>query len=345
MPGRDFAFGFRLPFLAILISILLVGCSEPSKSVSSRWLNQTTTSIVAQTDTDGGKDQVQSVIAILTTFLRMTDVPTLASMVPEKGLLVVPYGVRPSSQNGLRGESLNYELEALLKNTNPEIVAYDLSRPKHVGLVVKGLNRVRVRPPRSGTILFTDLTYVSLDQSENEVWQITMVSPDTTGVLARAIQKAPFEMISESYKAEILPATPREVISKVAKLLNQGDAATLAAMVSDHGLALTPYGLVTRETGLKGDVMLKTLTELFRGAETRVIAYDLSEEGRIGLAIRGLKRTEVQPAIGDRVTMTSLAFMALKLDDEGNWRLWLIAPDSYGFLAAAMYDPPFERWK
>jgi ketosteroid isomerase-like protein len=345
MAGRHLFFGFRLPCLAILISILLVGCSEPSKSVSSRWLNQTTTSIVAQSDTDRSQDRVQSVIAILTTFLRMADVPTLASMVPEKGLVVVPYGVTTTGSNGLRGESLVHELEALLKNTTPEIVAYDLSGPKHVGLVVMGLNRVRVRPPRSGTILFTDMTYVSLDQSEDGEWQITMVAPDTSGGLAKAIQKPPFEMVSEPYKAEILPATPREVISEVAKLLNKGDAAKLAAMVSDQGLAITPYGLVTRETGLKGDGMLKTMTELFKGAETRVIAYDLSEEGRIGLAIRGLKRTEIQPAIGDRVTMTSLAFMALKLDDQGNWRLWLIAPDSYGFLAQAMYKAPFERWR
>lgn len=345
MVGRDLILGFRLPWLAILISILLAGCSGPTKSVSSRWLNQTTTSIVAQSEADGSEDQVQSVVAILTTFLRMADVPTLASMVPEKGLVVAPYGVKPAGQNGLRGESLNYELEALLKNTTPEIVAYDLSGPKHVGLVVRGLNRVRVRPPRSGTILFTDLTYVSLDQSAGGDWQITLVAPDTAGILGKAIQRPPFETVSESSKAEILPATPREVISEVAKLLNQGNAAKLAEMVSDQGLAITPYGLVTRETGLKGEVMLKTLTEFFRGAETRVIAYDLSEEGRIGMAIRGLKRTEVQPAVGDKVTMTSLAFMALKLDDQGNWRLWLIAPDSYGFLADEMYKSPFERWR
>lgn len=345
MAGNDFVFRSRLLFLAVLISILLVGCSEPSKSVSSRWLSQTTTSIVDQTDIGQNKDGVQSVIAILTTFMRMADVPTLASMVPERGLIVVPYGVKPTSQNGLRGESLNYELAALLKNTTPEIVAYDLSKPKHVGLVVSGLNHVRVRPPRSGTILFTDLTYVSLNQSDDEAWQITMIAPDTSGILAKAIQNPPFEMVSESKQSQILPATPREVISEVAKLLNRGDAARLAKMVSDQGLAITPYGLVTRETGLKDDVMLQTMTELFKGSETRVIAFDLSEEGRIGLVIRGLKRTQVQPAIGDRVTMTSLAFMALKLDEEGIWRLWLIAPDSYGFLAEAMYKPPFERWK
>ena len=125
----------------------------------------------------------------------------------------------------------------------------------------------------------------------------------------------------------------------------RGDASGLAGMVSAKGLAIGPYGLVIREIGLQDEVLLKTLSTLFKGAETRVIAYDLSEEGRIGLVIKGLKRTQVQPAIGDAIMMTSLAYMSLKLEDDGVWRLWLLAPDNYGLLAEAMDKSPFERWK
>ncbi|HZD56683.1 MAG TPA: hypothetical protein VE136_08175 [Anaerolineales bacterium] len=288
---------------------------------------------------------MKSVIAIVTTFMRLTDVPTLASLIPKQGLVITPYGVKPASSRGLTGERLTSTLKQLLENSNPEIVAYEANMPGHIGLVLKGIGRVRVRTAAGAAIWITDLNYVSLDQDKKANWQITTLSPDTRGTLAQAIQAAPFKMVTEYTQPEIVPATPREVIMQIAVLLNKGDASGLAGMVSDKGLAIAPYGLVVRDIGLQDEVLLKTLSILFKGAETRVIYYDLSEEGRIGLVIKGLKRTEVQPAIGDPIMMTSLAYMSLKLEDDGVWRLWLLASDNYGLLAEAMDKPPFKPWK
>jgi glycerophosphoryl diester phosphodiesterase len=337
----------RLLSLVFIIGLMLglVGCSEPSNPVSKSLAKQAPQALTEFSSGDLDKEQAQPVIAVMTTFLRMADVPTLASMVPKEGLIVVPYGVRPSSQRGLTGEILNQALEGLLKNSKPEIIAYEVYKSGHIGLVVKGLNPVRVRPPHSPTILFTDLTYVSLDRSKGGDWQITMAAPDTRGMLVKALSSSPFVMLSEYSQPLMVPAAPRDVIAGVAKMLNQADAPALVKMVSEHGLAIVPYGLVTRETGLKDDTLVKTVTSLVKGAEARVVAYDLSEEGRIGLVVKGLNRIQVQPVFGDKVTMTSLAFMSIKLDADGVWRLWLIAPDNYGLLAKTMYKPPFESYK
>ena len=331
--------------LVICLTAWLAACSPPPKSQTTRWLKTTPTYLTAISPSDLSEDQVKSVIAIVTTFMRLTDVPTLASLIPKQGLVITPYGVKPASSRGLTGERLTSTLKQLLENSNPEIVAYEANEPGHIGLVLKGIGRVRVRTAAGAAIWITDLNYVSLDQDKKANWQITTLSPDTRGTLAQAIQAAPFKMVTEYTQPEIVPATPREVIMQIAVLLNKGDASGLAGMVSDKGLAIAPYGLVVRDIGLQDEVLLKTLSILFKGAETRVIYYDLSEEGRIGLVIKGLKRTEVQPAIGDPIMMTSLAYMSLKLEDDGVWRLWLLASDNYGLLAEAMDKPPFKPWK
>jgi hypothetical protein len=331
--------------LAICLTAWLAACSPPPKSQTTRWLKTTPTYLTEISPSDLNEDQAKSVIGIVTTFMRLTDVPTLASLIPKEGLVITPYGVRPTSSRGLTGERLTSTLKQLLEDSNPEIVAYESSRPGHIGLVLRGISRVRVRTASGAAIWITDLDYVSLDQDKKGNWQIRVLSPDTQGTLAKLIQEPPFKMASEYTQPEILPATPREVIAQVAKMLNKGDASGLASMVSDKGLAIGPYGLVIREIGLQDEVLLKTLSTLFKGAETRVIAYDLSEEGRIGLVIKGLNRTQVQPAIGDKITVTSLAYMSLKLEEDGVWRLWLIASDNYGLLAEAMNKPPFQRWK
>jgi hypothetical protein len=339
------AFSQRSFLLVICLTAWLAACSPPPKSQTTRWLKTTPTYLTAISPSDLNEDQAKSVIAIVTTFMRLTDVPTLASLIPKQGLVITPYGVKPTSSKGLTGERLTSTLKQLLENSNPEIVAYESNKPGHIGLVLRGISRVRVRTATGMAIWITDLNYVSLDQDKKGNWQITVLSPDTEGNLAKAIREPPFKLVTEYTQPEIVPATPREVITQVASLLNKGDANGLARMVSDKGLAIGPYGLVIREIGLQDEVLLKTLSTLFKGAETRVIAYDLSEEGRIGLVIKGLNRTQVQPAIGDKITVTSLAYMSLKLEEDGVWRLWLIASDNYGLLADAMNKPPFERWK
>jgi hypothetical protein len=335
----------RLLLLVICLTAWLVACSPPPKSQTTRWLKKTPVYLTSISPSDLNEDQAKSVIAIVTTFMRLADVPTLASLIPKEGLVITPYGAKPTTSRGLTGERLTSTLKQLLENSNPEIVAYESNKPGHIGLVLKGISRVRVRTAAGVAIWITDLNYVSLDQDKKGNWQITVLSPDTRGTLGQLIQEPPFKLVTEYTQPAMLPATPREVIAQVAKLLNKGDVNSLAAMVSAKGLAIAPYGLVIREIGLQDEVLLKTLSTLFKGAETRVIAYDLSEEGRIGLVIKGLNRTQVQPAIGDKITMTSLAYMSLKLEDDGVWRLWLIAPDSYGLLAEAMDKPPFIKWK
>lgn len=335
----------RSLLLVICLTAWLAACSPPPKSPTARWNKTTPTYLTAISPSDLNGDQAKSVIAIVTTFMRLTDVPTLASLIPKEGLVITPYGVKPTSSRGLTGERLTSTLKQLLEDSNPEIVAYESSKPGHIGLVLRGISRVRVRTAAGAAIWITDLNYVSLDQDRKGNWRITLLSPDTQRTLAKVIQGPPFKLVTEYSQPEIVPATPREVITQVAKLLNKGDASSLARMVSDKGLAIAPYGLFVREIGLQDEALLKTLSTLFRGAETRVIAYDLSEEGRIGLVIKGLHRTQVQPAIGDKITITSLAYMSLKLDDDGVWRLWLIASDNYGLLADAMDKPPFVRWK
>lgn len=329
-------------FLVIFLSTLLAACSGPAGSAASKWYQPYAIQLSSQ---DLDSDQALSVIAVMSTFMRLADVPTLTSLVANEGLIIVPYGVASPTRKGLTGERLNSTISSLVRDANPEIIAYEISQPAHVGLVVKGLSRTRVRPLVGQPIEITELSYVSLDQNKNQDWQITILAVDRQGDLAKAIQNSPFTLITEYTQPQILPASPREVISEVSKLLNRGDAESLVRMVSQQGLAIAPYGLVIREIGLKDESLSKILTELVKGSETRVLAYDLSEEGRIGLAVKGLKRMEVQPAIGNKVTMTSLAYMQLKLDAEGNWRLWLIAPDTYSLLAEAMDEPPFQRWR
>lgn len=328
-------------FLVIFLATWLAACSDAGGSAVSKWYQPYATQLAPQ---DLDSDQAHSVIAVMSTFMRLADVPTLTSLVAKEGLIIVPYGVTSPTRKGLTGERLDATITNLVRGASPEIIAYEISQPGHVGLIVKGLNRTRVRPFVGQPIEITDLSYVSLDQNKNQEWRITTLAVDRQNDLATAIQNPPFILISEYAQPQIVPAAPREVIAEVAKLLNRGDAEALVRMVSQHGLAIAPYGLVIRETGLKDEDLSKTMTELVRGSETRVLAYDLSEEGRIGLAIKGLKRMEIQPAVGNKVTMTSLAYMQLKLDAEGYWRLWLIAPDTYGLLTEAMDKPPFQRW-
>lgn len=134
----------------------------------------------------------QGAIAGLLERLQAGDVAGLAGLVPERGLIVAPYGVGASEQ-GLSGEALRQALQAVVAGSTPQITAIDLSTEGRIGLVVSGLNPAGIAPPGAPALTMTSPAFLGLEQGPDGQWQWWLLAPDAMGLLADTMGQAPYE--------------------------------------------------------------------------------------------------------------------------------------------------------
>ncbi len=128
-------------------------------------------------------------------------------------------------------------------------------------------------------------------------------------------------------------------------LIEKADAGSLARLVRSSGLVIAPYAVGAPDQGLKGEALRQALEAMLVGTHPKVVAYNMSEQGRVDLVVTGLNAVEITPAVGDALTMTSPALVSLADAGNGNWELWLVAVDNLGQLAQNMTTAPFRPWQ
>ena len=132
------------------------------------------------------------------------------------------------------------------------------------------------------------------------------------------------------------------IIAHINGLLRQSNVATLAALVSEQGLVIVPYGHSAPAQVLVGDGLLQALEAMFSNATPQVVAYQFKSDGSVGLVLTGLNRVELASAEGALLTISSPAYLELRQIANGSWEVWLLAVDRDGQLARTMHRAPFQ---
>ncbi|HZD58484.1 MAG TPA: hypothetical protein VE136_17250 [Anaerolineales bacterium] len=130
------------------------------------------------------------------------------------------------------------------------------------------------------------------------------------------------------------------VVPSMEALLEMGNPAALARVVSERGLVIAPYGVGTPDEGLTDKLLSKTLEDLLERSNLEMLSYHSNAMGRIDMLVKGFTPVEVTPLIGDPLAMTEQAYVSWRLEPERGWRLWLLAPDSSGLLPLAELQAP-----
>lgn len=285
------------------------------------------------------------IIPNLTALLQSGDPERLAGFVPREGLVIAPYGIGAPNR-GLTGEALHQALQAMLQDAAPEVLSYDGTVPGRIGLVVSGLNDVVVTPAVGDELLVTMPSYVGWRLAPDGTWQLWLLAVDRDGLLAESMDEPPFQTdsLEPSGFTMVGDEEVQMLVGNLESLLQRGDVEALGALVAERGLVIAPYAVGLPEEGLTGTTMSRALQAMLRGAQPQVVAYDRSTEGRLGVVVTGLNDVEITPAVGEPLTITTPAELALWQTDARQWQLLVVAVDLQGLLAERLGQGSFEAW-
>lgn len=292
-------------------------------------------------------EEARMLVGQLESLLQSGDVEALSGMVVERGLVVAPYAVG-MPEEGLTGMEMSRALQAMLQGAQPQVIAYDRSGEGKLGVVVDGLNAVEITPAVGEPLTVTSPAELILWQAGAEQWQLVAVVVDDGGLLVERLESgATYEKWAGGPVAgqePPSPTVPHAAGGRLLELLRQEDVDGLMAMVAEQGLVIAPYGVGAPPEGLTGGALRTALEAILVGSSAEIVAVDLGSQGRVGVAVTGLNEVEVTPAVGPTMTMTSPALLTLVEDSSGEWKLWLLAPDTLEMLDEAIAQPPYRTW-
>lgn len=290
------------------------------------------------------ENEVQLVVGEVLELFQDAEVEIVANRVQDEGLIIAPFST-DAPEEGLIGVPLKKALETMLRGADPQVVALDTHVKRKIGIVITGLNPAKITPAVGDEVVISSPSLLTLDLEQNGEWQLDTISVDSDLKLLDAIEEPPYEVWTPDPSTETLSPQIRAVIATFADMLRRGDPLEVSLHVPPEGLLITPYGLGAPERGLSGEPLLQTLEELLAEAEPEIVAFDLTTPGRVGLVVRGLNKVDIKPASGEPMRMTDPTFVSLVLGPEGRWGFWLLAPDTFDVLIAALDSPPFVPWK
>lgn len=138
-----------------------------------------------------------------------------------------------------------------------------------------------------------------------------------------------------------------EATRQAVALIANHDAEGLLAMAQPGGLHLAPYAVGLPDEGMSTEKALKALSALVHEATPEIVGYDLQNDGKFAVAVKGLEAGLEVPSTGSedsRVTTTELALLTLRLYGS-EWKLSSIAFDRSGLLVERIekgqYQKPF----
>lgn len=272
--------------------------------------------------------------------MQAEEIEALMKLVPEEGLVLVPYGVG-APEVGLTGEALRETLHAMLEGTELYVEGYaGLLSPDLTGIIVTGLNPVEVRPSVGDPFTMSGYTLVELEKISDGDFYLTSLAVDVHGVMAEALAYPPFtddpSLLSDQQA--------RAIIGDLEKSLQAGDVDALVKMVNYRGLIVGPYAVGLPNRGLTGEALREALEAVLDGAQPEVVSYQLSVGG-LSIVVEGLNSVQVAPAHGNPLTISSPALLGLTQDVDGSWILWSVIADHSGDLEDMLVQTPYWPWK
>lgn len=166
---------------------------------------------------------------------------------------------------------------------------------------------------------------------------------DASGALAaliRAVNRRMSHVGVNAYQERF------DAMRRAIALIERQDVDGLLAMLHPDGLFALPPRVGLPETGLGPERARTTLSGLVQEAKPVIVAYNLSVDGQVTVAVKGLQAGLDLPAAGSeeaRIKSTEMALITLKQVGR-DWKLSGITVDTGGFMSDRIAaDPAFQK--
>lgn len=124
--------------------------------------------------------------------LETGDTKVIRSMVPEAGLVTMPYRRVGAPETELTGNPLVSVVERLFRQSAPRLEGYQINE-KRIDLVVGGLNRVTLSGGMGKELPVTGLVKLSLREEAPGAWKLWLVAVDDQGLLQEELKSGAYQ--------------------------------------------------------------------------------------------------------------------------------------------------------